>query len=64
MMLWPLWHWGLTHDIYTYAIATAFIVILPLLSVFALRIMGKGACAAWCAGLLSLGVSQCLRFIM
>lgn len=57
-LFWPLWKIFSIEAVYTYACAVSFIALVPLLCVFSLRIIGGSWTSAWCAGLLSIGVSQ------
>ena len=58
LLLYPLWKCLPTHQAYTPALGLAYIVIMPLLAVAALRIMRQSWTAAACAGLMALGVSR------
>ena len=54
----PLWRFVPPHAVYTCVIGLVYIVIMPWLAVASLRIVGAGRTAAFCAGILALGVSQ------
>jgi len=56
--LWPLWRLAPIHEGYTYGVGILYILALPWLAVASLRILGAGRTAAWCAGILMLGVSR------
>jgi len=58
LVLWPLWRYLPIHQTYTYALGFLFIILVPLMTAWSLRIMGAGWSAGVCAGILSLGVSQ------
>jgi hypothetical protein len=56
--LYPLWRFFPVHEVYTAGLGLIYILAMPLLAAFALRIMGQSRAAAACAGLLALGVSR------
>jgi len=57
-LFWPWWKMFEVHDVYTLVISISQFVLVPLLAAGSIRIMRGSAVAAWCAGILSLGVSQ------
>jgi len=54
----PLWKLFSIDQVYTPALAMAFIVIVPLLAGFSVRVIGGSWISACCASILALGVSQ------
>ena len=56
--LWPLWRFAAIENVYTPGLAILFIVIVPLLAVFAVRISGGSLAAAFCAGTMAVGISR------
>ncbi|MDD4870161.1 MAG: hypothetical protein PHR77_06340 [Kiritimatiellae bacterium] len=57
-ILLPLWKLFSVDQIYTPALALAFIVIIPLLAGFSVRFIGGSWIAACCASIMALGISQ------
>ena len=57
-LFWPLWKLFPVEAVYTPALAISFIVMVPFLYVFCLRIIGGSWTQAWCAGIMAIGVSQ------
>lgn len=58
ILFWPLWRFFPVCEIYTHLLAILFIIIVPLLYVFSIKIINEDWTSAWCAGILTLGVSQ------
>jgi len=56
--LFPLWRFFPAHVVYTLGVGLIYIVVMPWIAVASLRIMGANRTAAYCAGLLALGVSR------
>ena len=54
----PLWRWGAANAVYTPALAVMFILVVPLVAAYSVRIAGGGRAASWAAGVLALGVSR------
>jgi len=57
-LFWPLWKFLSVETLYVPALAATFIVIIPWMAYISLRIMKMGKIAAYCAGILALGVTQ------
>lgn len=58
LLFWPFLKWGATELVYTPMVAVIYILIVPLLAAFSIRIAGGGRTASWVAGILALGVSR------
>jgi hypothetical protein len=55
---WPLWRWLPVHQVYTPVLTMLFIVGVPALAVGSVRLAGGTWRAAWCGGVLALGLSR------
>lgn len=60
LLLWPLWRWFATHEVYTGAVAFVFIVLAPALAGLGARLAGGRRIATVVAALLMLACSRTL----
>lgn len=60
LLLWPLWRWFATHEVYTGAVAFVFIVLAPALAALGARLAGGRRIAQVAAALLMLACSRAL----
>ena len=58
LLLWPLWAFFPTHEVYNVAVGLLFLVAVPWMAFAAVRAAGGDRLAAAIAGVLSMGVSQ------
>lgn len=58
LLLMPLWKSAPIHTVYTYGVATIFILLVPWMAGLSVRAVGGSKTAACVGGLLALGVSQ------
>lgn len=58
ILFWPLWRIFDIGYLYTYILAVLFILIIPFVIAFSIRLISRDWTPVWTAGIFSLGVSQ------
>lgn len=58
VLYWPVWARFPVEAVFTPLVGLTFVVLIPMAAAMSLRLVGGSWTAAWCAGLLGLGVSR------